>query len=578
MRPIVLLVGVCAAVARKDTMKEPAPVLNPFFESLLKWWCETMENEADKRCNLLFTHRHISQTNDGTQIRGLSQQLRTFLPKTATEQRDQFKALTEEFCQTAEKHRGCKDTEVYMTPILRGGTALVLPQRAAQHADAAPVHTPAATIGANKLNLKVPLVAVADRPVGKSVTLADGSHEAAGEKKAAAGHSAGAGAPAHHISKPVAVAHEGHGKINGTAAAAAAEEKLGKGLADGLGAGFGGMFHPNDAMVAQAKELSNEPHKVVVKAPPPARTAAAHAGSASQSATAAHATAAHLLPASAAHALAHGTKHDLDKHKTAAEFDAAMKKAAITMAHASGGHAPMVAATKASEVPHIAAHNPRMREPGAKAPHDKAGLDLWASLGSKGAAHPHHETAPHHETPSAARHLHGVDHHPSEPLAVHPFAFGASLGSATNPALSTKRGLGGSHEDSTMMHDALVHACALGKNSASRAACAALPGIVAEYCATLSTLDARTTCLAGQKRLQALLATQPQESDEVLGPAVLGAVVLLLLVGLWALANRKKRPVHLPGCCMQMPCVYALVSHKHRQRKTDADLDAKDGV
>ena len=53
---------------------------------------------------------------------------------------------------------------------------------------------------------------MAGTPVGKSVTLADASHEAAGEKKAvAAGHSAGAGAHA----RPVAVAHEGHGQING---------------------------------------------------------------------------------------------------------------------------------------------------------------------------------------------------------------------------------------------------------------------------------------------------------------------------------------------------------------------------
>ena len=99
--PFLLLASTAAKSVKPAIKKEPPPVLNPFFESLLKWWCEAMDNEADSRCNLLFTNRHISQTSDGTQIRGLSAQMRRYVPMTGAAQRDQFEQLSAEFCKTA---------------------------------------------------------------------------------------------------------------------------------------------------------------------------------------------------------------------------------------------------------------------------------------------------------------------------------------------------------------------------------------------------------------------------------------------------------------------------------------------
>ena len=99
--PFLLLASTAAKSVKPIVKKEPPPVLNPFFESLLKWWCEAMDNEADSRCNLLFTNRHISQTSDGTQIRGLSAQMRRYVPMTGAAQRDQFEQLAAEFCKTA---------------------------------------------------------------------------------------------------------------------------------------------------------------------------------------------------------------------------------------------------------------------------------------------------------------------------------------------------------------------------------------------------------------------------------------------------------------------------------------------
>ena len=99
--PFLLLASTAAKSVKPIVKKEPPPVLNPFFESLLKWWCEAMDNEADSRCNLLFTNRHISQTSDGTQIRGLSAQMRRYVPMTGAAQRDQFEQLSAEFCKTA---------------------------------------------------------------------------------------------------------------------------------------------------------------------------------------------------------------------------------------------------------------------------------------------------------------------------------------------------------------------------------------------------------------------------------------------------------------------------------------------
>lgn len=546
MRPTLLIVGVCVAVARKD-MKEPPPTLNPFFESLLKWWCETMENEADKRCNLLFTHRHISQTNDGTQIRGLSQQLRAFLPRNALEQRDQFKAIAEEFCQTAEKHRSCKDKNVYMAPVLKGAKPFTLP---AHEADAASVQTSASATSEKKLDPKPP-----------AHTLQDASHGDAGHANAF-----------DQANEPASTA--------GTVIAATGGAKVPVNvsiLPSALrgGGGLLGLGHLNlPEMPAKGQELSKTPRPVIAKSLLNA-TAARHGGPAARGTTAAHmpAAAAHSIAAAAKDILAHGGAHgkasgahvakpSLDKHA------ATSTTAAHGDSHPSGGHAPMVAATKASDLPHMA--NPHARSLGAKEPHDRAAFSSHTP-GLKGATHPQHEIPP------TARHLHNVSM--SETLAHLPFGPSASAISRmaiTPPA--GKHSPGDSHGDSTVVHDAIINACKLGKNSVSRAACAALPGIVEEYCATLSAVDARSACLAGQKQLQAALAAQPHESVEVLGPAVLGAIVLLMLVGLWALANRKKRPLQLPGCCMQLPFVYALFSHKNRQRKTGDELDAKDGV
>ena len=120
--PLLLLASTAAKSVKPAVKKEPPPVLNPFFEGLLKWWCETMDNEADSRCNLLFTHRHISQTSDGTQIRGLSAQLRRYVPMSGTAQRDQFEQLAADYCKSAEARReiSCKKPDAWLLPVLRG--------------------------------------------------------------------------------------------------------------------------------------------------------------------------------------------------------------------------------------------------------------------------------------------------------------------------------------------------------------------------------------------------------------------------------------------------------------------------
>ena len=129
-RPIPVKSASTAAKSVKSAVKkEPPPALNPFFENLLKWWCEAMDNEADSRCNLLFTHRHISQTNDGTQIRGLSAQMRRYLPMSGAAQRDQFAQLAADFCKTTEakKEYSCKRPDPWLQPLLRGSVAFKNP-------------------------------------------------------------------------------------------------------------------------------------------------------------------------------------------------------------------------------------------------------------------------------------------------------------------------------------------------------------------------------------------------------------------------------------------------------------------
>ena len=114
--PFLLLASTAAKSVKPAVKKEPPPVLNPFFEKLLKWWCEAMDNEADSRCNLLFTHRHISQTSDGTQIRGLSAQMRRYVPMSGAAQRDQFALLAADFCKTtaAKTEFSCKRPDPWL--------------------------------------------------------------------------------------------------------------------------------------------------------------------------------------------------------------------------------------------------------------------------------------------------------------------------------------------------------------------------------------------------------------------------------------------------------------------------------
>ena len=91
--------------------------------------------------------------------------------------------------------------------------------------------------------------------------------------------------------------------------------------------------------------------------------------------------------------------------------------------------------------------------------------------------------------------------------------------------------------------------------------------------------EERAACDAGQQQLVEIAGAPPQEPLK-LGPTALGAVVLLLMLGAWALANRKQRPLQLPGACMRLPLigsVYALLSRKNRKTGVADELDAKDG-
>ena len=145
-------VAKAAKVAKVAKVKGPPPKLNPFFESLLKWWCEAMDNEADGRCNLLFTHRHLSQTSDGTQIRGLSAQMRRYLPTSGTAQRDQFAKLVAEYCQTSEaaKSFSCKRKDPWLLPVLQGTEPFPHPDGAAAAASTATPVRPATTTASHR--------------------------------------------------------------------------------------------------------------------------------------------------------------------------------------------------------------------------------------------------------------------------------------------------------------------------------------------------------------------------------------------------------------------------------------------
>ena len=137
-----LLVLLCCRIALAD--KDPSagsPQLNAFWVAALQWWCETMDNEADPRCNLLFTHRHISATSDGTQIRGLSRQLNDNLPRTAAQQQKMFETMVTQFCEkAAAPPRACGRQSAWMQPIVRGSA----PPGGGAFAHAATGPTPAA--------------------------------------------------------------------------------------------------------------------------------------------------------------------------------------------------------------------------------------------------------------------------------------------------------------------------------------------------------------------------------------------------------------------------------------------------
>ena len=139
-----LLLLLCCKIALAD--KDPSagsPQLNAFWVAALQWWCETMDNEADPRCNLLFTHRHISATSDGTQIRGLSRQLNDNLPRTAAQQQKMFETMVTQFCEKAAAPPATAKAgrqSAWMQPIVRG----TAPLGGGAFAHAASAPTPAA--------------------------------------------------------------------------------------------------------------------------------------------------------------------------------------------------------------------------------------------------------------------------------------------------------------------------------------------------------------------------------------------------------------------------------------------------
>ena len=121
-----LLLLLCCKIALAD--KDPSagsPQHNDFCVAALQRWSETMDNEADPRCNLLITHRHISATSDGTQIRGLSRQLNDNLPRTAAQQQKMFETMVTQFCEkAAAPPRECGRQSAWMQPIVRGSAPL----------------------------------------------------------------------------------------------------------------------------------------------------------------------------------------------------------------------------------------------------------------------------------------------------------------------------------------------------------------------------------------------------------------------------------------------------------------------
>ena len=98
-----LLLLLCCKIALAD--KDPSAgraQLNAFWVAALQWWCEDDGQRVRPALQLsLFTHRHISATSDGTQIRGLSRQLNDNLPRTAAQQQKMFETMVTQFCEKA---------------------------------------------------------------------------------------------------------------------------------------------------------------------------------------------------------------------------------------------------------------------------------------------------------------------------------------------------------------------------------------------------------------------------------------------------------------------------------------------
>jgi len=60
--------------------KTEVPQLQDGVAAMLKWHCEDMDHEADQICGLLWSHRHLRQTHDPTQVSGLSKQMLNLTP------------------------------------------------------------------------------------------------------------------------------------------------------------------------------------------------------------------------------------------------------------------------------------------------------------------------------------------------------------------------------------------------------------------------------------------------------------------------------------------------------------------
>ena len=255
-----LLVLLCCKIALAD--KDPSagsPQLNAFWVAALQWWCETMDNEADPRCNLLFTHRHISATSDGTQIRGLSRQLNDNLPRTAAQQQKMFETMVTQFCEkAAAPPRECGRQSAWMQPIVRGTAPLgggafahaaTGPTPAARpRVDAAGRPMPDLHAGAHAHDRVAAMAAAKERqrpPPGSLAAAAEHPHPL---RAAGAMAHAGAAVGEHHPLRP---------RDASVAAADAAAHLRASGVVSGGGGGGGG---DGPSMMISLRALSSECH------------------------------------------------------------------------------------------------------------------------------------------------------------------------------------------------------------------------------------------------------------------------------------------------------------------------------